>query len=157
MSDKESQTPRVFIMRHGETEWSQAGRLTGSTEIDLNEKGEQQVAAAAKAHAGAGKTIDPKRLVLVIVSPRKRAQHTLNLFLPMSDDGDQMPEVVVNDDIAEWDHGEYEGLTKEKIRERRWAMGLDKGTGWDIWRDGCARGEYVMICYAVFGALKLIS
>ncbi|KAK1656768.1 putative phosphoglycerate mutase [Colletotrichum godetiae] len=141
MSDKKSQTPRVFIMRHGETEWSRARRLTGSTEIDLNEEGEQQVAAMAKAYAGAGKTIDPNRLGLVVVSPRKRARRTLDLFLPMSDDGNQKPEVVVDDNVAERDHGDYEGLPKEEIQEKRWAMGLDEGTKWNIWRDGCAGGE----------------
>lgn len=51
--------------------------------------------------------------------------------------------VSVTEDIREWEYGQYEGITSQEIRERRKAQGLD---GWDIWRDGCPGGEYVITC-----------
>ncbi len=47
----------------------------------------------------------------------------------------------ITEDIREWEYGAYEGLLTAEIRERREAKGLDKGTKWDIWRDGCEDGE----------------
>ena len=87
------------------------------------------------------------------VSPRKRAQQTLELLnlgceekLPWQDRRDHSDEdvrtranVEVADDIREWDYGDYEGLTSAQIRERRMA---ETGSGsWNIWKDGCPGGE----------------
>ena len=47
--------------------------------------------------------------------------------------------VSITPDIAEWDYGDYEGITSAEIREQRKAQGLDPH--WDIWRDGCPGGE----------------
>lgn len=86
------------------------------------------------------------------VSPRRRAQRTLELLylgckepLPWQterghDDADVRTnaKVQVTEDIREWDYGDYEGLTSQKIKEEREKRGEG---GWDIWKDGCPGGE----------------
>lgn len=49
--------------------------------------------------------------------------------------------VIVTEDIAEWDYGEYEGLRVDQIKERRRKQRLDVGSPFNIWRDGCEGGE----------------
>ena len=90
------------------------------------------------------------------VSPRKRAQRTLELLnlgchdrLPWDceandsiDNGTGKARVQVTEDIREWDYGDYEGLTSPTIRKQR----QERGEGsWDIWKDGCPGGEYVSL------------
>ena len=79
----------------------------------------------------------------VFVSPRKRAQTTLNLLL--GDEGKEKlvkeGKVTTTEDIAEWDYGDYEGLKPKEIRDKRREESLDRERGWDIWRDGCVGGE----------------
>jgi sedoheptulose-bisphosphatase len=60
-------TPRCFIVRHGETEWSLNGRHTGVTELPLTPNGEKRVAATGKALVGDDRLIVPKRLAHVYV------------------------------------------------------------------------------------------
>jgi len=88
------------------------------------------------------------------VSPRKRAQRTLELLylgcrekLPWQEQREHEDKDVrteanaeVYNGIREWDYGDYEGLTSQTIREQRKASGEGD---WDIWRDGCPGGEYV--------------
>ncbi|KAK2031759.1 putative phosphoglycerate mutase [Colletotrichum zoysiae] len=138
MSDRESQTPRVFLVRHGETEWAKQGRYTGITNIDLTPAGVAQVSSTARSLVGAGKLVDPTRLAKIIVSPRKRAIHTLELLLP-SLSGE--PEVTLTEEIAEWDYGDYEGMKTDEIRELRRQRELDANRPWNIWSDGCEGGE----------------
>lgn len=90
------------------------------------------------------------------VSPRKRAQRTLELLdlgcrdrMPWHTATSSPPEqpslnvktnakVQITEDIREWDYGDYEGKTSKQIRQERG----EKGEGaWDIWRDGCPGGE----------------
>lgn len=85
MPDKDASTPRVFLIRHGETEWSQSGRHTGRTEVPLTSNGEDQVRALGKVVYGADKLIDPAKLVKVWVSPRQRAVRTYELLSGQSD------------------------------------------------------------------------
>ncbi|KAK3337498.1 histidine phosphatase superfamily [Cercophora scortea] len=146
-------TPRVFIIRHGETEWSLNGRHTGSTDIPLTANGERRVKATGKALIGNDRLIVPRKLVHVYVSPRKRAQRTFELLylgldepLPWEHhgeiDGVGLPchaKIEVTEDVREWDYGDYEGITTPQIREMRRQQGLDPN--WDIWRDGCPGGE----------------
>ncbi len=91
---------------------------------------------------------------LSYVSPRKRAQRTLELLylgceekLPWQEERDAggvrtEAEVQITEDIREWDYGEYEGITSHQVRElrRKQGIGGPKGT-WDIWKDGCPGGE----------------
>ncbi|KAF7504934.1 hypothetical protein GJ744_001581 [Endocarpon pusillum] len=144
-------TPRCFIVRHGETEWSLSGKHTGSTDIPLTSNGEKRVRATGRALVGDDRLIVPKQLAHVYVSPRSRAKRTLELLgLGCRDPypwqksrNESEPErtdakVTVTEDIREWDYGEYEGITTKEIQERRKVEGLGP---WDIWRDGCPGGE----------------
>lgn len=161
-------TPRIFIVRHGETEWSLNGRHTGSTELPLTANGEKRIRATGRALVGDDRLIVPKNLAHIYVSPRHRAQRTFELLnfncgtplpwsphLPSSSSTnpssadavaaaqDPPPRqthahITVTPLIAEWDYGDYEGLTSAQIRQQRAAAGLSP---WDIWRDGCPGGE----------------
>ncbi|KAL4805851.1 histidine phosphatase superfamily [Aspergillus unguis] len=145
--------PRVFIIRHGETEWSLNGRHTGITDLLLTENGEKRIKATGKGLVGNDRLIAPKKLVKVYVSPRTRAQRTLELLeigcrerLPWTEKRKPESEepirteakVEVTEAVREWDYGDYEGLTSKQIREQR---AKDGKQGWDIWRDGCPGGE----------------
>ncbi|KAI1092845.1 phosphoglycerate mutase-like protein [Rostrohypoxylon terebratum] len=147
-------TPRVFLVRHGETEWSLNGRHTGVSDIPLTANGEKRIKATGRALVGDDRLIVPKQLAHIYVSPRKRAQRTFELLnfgisdpLPWKVHGDKLSEaghtcgarVEVTQDIREWDYGDYEGITTPEIREIRAKQGL--GPKWDIWKDGCVGGE----------------
>ncbi|KAK8102930.1 phosphoglycerate mutase family protein [Apiospora sp. TS-2023a] len=148
-------TPRVFIVRHGETEWSLDGRHTGTSDIPLTATGERRVRSTGKALVGEDRLIVPKQLAHIYVSPRTRAQRTFELLnlgikdpLPWKAHGatpDKIEgnaceaRVEVTQDIREWDYGDYEGVTSAQIRDRREKEGL--GRNWDIWADGCPGGE----------------
>ncbi|KAK4451187.1 phosphoglycerate mutase [Podospora aff. communis PSN243] len=144
MADAEALTPRVFIVRHGETEWAKLGRQTGKTDIELTPLGIKQVLTTASHLVGTGKLLDPSKLARVFVSPRKRTQQTLQGLLGSELDALKVKgvEVTTTEDIAEWDYGEYEGLRLPEIRARRRERGLDgEGVVWNVWRDGCEGGE----------------
>jgi probable phosphoglycerate mutase len=107
------------LVRHGETEWSTAGRHTGRTDVDLTDAGRdqaQQLRRSLESHAFA----------LVLSSPLRRARETCKL-------AGLGATAVVDDDLAEWDYGDYEGLTTAQIRTSR--------PDWSLWRDGCPGGE----------------
>jgi broad specificity phosphatase PhoE len=84
--------------------------------------------------------IDPTNVVHVWISPRRRALKTFELLFGKTI-GKESNSVTVTEDIAEWDYGEYEGLLISQIKERRREQGLDIGSSYDIWRDGCEGGE----------------
>ncbi|POR35079.1 Sedoheptulose 1,7-bisphosphatase [Tolypocladium paradoxum] len=146
-------SPRVFIVRHGETEWSLSGKHTGRTDIPLTANGEKRVRATGRALVGDDRLIVPRKLAHIYVSPRKRAQRTFELLnlgiaggLPWTAHGSAAcaglecaAPVEVTEDIREWDYGDYEGVTSPEIRKLRAEQGYP-GT-WDIWRDGCPGGE----------------
>lgn len=137
MPDKDATTPRVFLMRHGQTEWSQSGQYTGKTDIPLTATGEDQVKGTAALVYGVGKLIDPSKVANVWLSPRKRAIRTYELL------SGQTQGFEITESLAEWDYGHYEGLKTNEIRTLRKSRGLDTEREWDIWTDGCEGGEYV--------------
>ena len=110
---------QIVLIRHGETEWSAAGKHTSRTDLALIEPGRERALALASDLAGWS-------FSLVLTSPLLRARQTCDL----AGFGDR---AVVCEDLREWDYGEYEGLTTPEIRE------FDPG--WSLWRDGCPGGE----------------
>ena len=109
----------VVAIRHGETAWSLSGQHTGTTDIPLTDNGRQLAKQLRPVLAR-------RPFALVLVSPRKRARETCEL----AGLGDR---AVIDPDLAEWNYGEYEGLTGKQIREA--------APGWLIFRDGCPGGE----------------
>jgi broad specificity phosphatase PhoE len=108
----------IVLIRHGATEWSAAGKHTSYTDLDLTPDGEAQARALAPALSGWD-------FIAVVSSPRKRALRTAELA------GLRVTEI--DDDLREWDYGEYEGRTTPEIRQDR--------PDWYLWRDGCPAGE----------------
>ncbi|EGW32998.1 uncharacterized protein SPAPADRAFT_60322 [Spathaspora passalidarum NRRL Y-27907] len=148
MTTAKQPCPRVIFVRHGQTEWSKSGQHTSRTDIDLTDFGVKQMRNTGKHLIGDVHTnmIKPKSITHVFVSPRLRARHTAELLLESVDPKirDQIP-VVIDEDIREWEYGDYEGLKTAEIIELRKSRGLDKdlapGDTWNIWRDGCEGGE----------------
>jgi broad specificity phosphatase PhoE len=113
---------RVFLLRHGETEWSRSGKHTSRTDVPLTERGRELATAAGRLIAGLRDAAPP---ALVLTSPRGRAQDTARLAGFRVDDVDER--------LAEWDYGEYEGRTTPEIRETV--------PGWTVWTHPCPGGE----------------
>lgn len=111
----------VYLVRHGETEWSITGRHTSTTELALTDAGRRQAEMLRT-------QLDPAVFDLILRSPRDRAMETAQHagFVGAA-------EPVADTDLAEWDYGDYEGLTSEDIIERH--------PGWQLWTDGCPGGE----------------
>ncbi|KAM7214994.1 Histidine phosphatase superfamily [Rhypophila decipiens] len=144
MADSESRIPRVFIVRHGETEWAKNGKHTGRTDIELTPLGVRQVASTASQLVGPGKLLDPTKLLKIFVSPRKRALQTFETLLRQQHgeiSGDDR--ITITENIAEWDYGDYEGLTPKETKALRKERGLDQEDGkeWSVWSVGCEGGE----------------
>ncbi len=112
---------RVFLLRHGETEWSRSGKHTGRTDVPLTDRGRELAAAAGQLVAG---LLDAPP-ALVLTSPRSRARDTARLAGLRIDEVDQR--------LVEWDYGEYEGRTTAEIRETV--------PGWTVWTHPCPGGE----------------
>ncbi|MCX2962566.1 histidine phosphatase family protein [Gordonia aquimaris] len=131
-------TRRVLLIRHGQTEWSLTDRHTGRTDIDLTARGEQDARALAGITDRLGLT-DP----YVFASPRTRARRTAELAGLTVDE--------VDDRFAEWDYGDYEGLTRAQIH-------ADGDPEWTIWTAGGPRGESVQdMTRRVDGAVDLVE
>ena len=110
---------QLFLVRHGETEWSAVGRHTSVTDLDLTANG----VAGAELLRG---RLDPADFGLVLCSPRLRARRTAEL----AGFGDA---IEICDDLVEWNYGSYEGRTGVEIRAER--------PGWAIWTGNPPGGE----------------
>lgn len=110
--------PELWLVRHGPTEWSRAGRHTSVTDLPLLPDAEQEARDLADR---LGRT----DFGLVLTSPRLRARRTAELA--------GYPEAEVDDDLAEWAYGDYEGLTTPQIREQV--------PGWTVWTHPSPGGE----------------
>jgi broad specificity phosphatase PhoE len=108
----------LILLRHGETEWSLAGKHTGRTDIPLTKRGEQAAAALAPLLAR-------RDIVATFTSPARRAVTTASLA--------GLADAKPDPDLWEWDYGGYEGLTTPQIQEQR--------PGWYLWRDGVIPGD----------------
>ena len=109
----------VYLVRHGETEWSLSGQHTGATDIPLTENGK----AVARE---LGEKLNGIEFTAVWSSPMSRAIDTARLAGYEHD-------VRIDDRLKEWAYGDYEGKTTPEIRETR--------PDWFLWRDGCPGGE----------------
>ena len=110
----------LWLVRHGETEWSRDGRHTSATDLPLTPVGE--AAATALAPRLADVEFD-----LVLTSPRRRARRTAELA--------GQPEAEPDADLVEWSYGDYEGITTAEIRETV--------PGWTVWTHPTPGGETV--------------
>ncbi|ACI53838.1 Phosphoglycerate mutase [Rhizobium leguminosarum bv. trifolii WSM2304] len=111
--------PEIYLVRHGETEWSLSGRHTGRSDIPLTGNGEAAASKLADRLSGLS-------FSAVWSSPSARARKTCAL-------AGFGAGAVIRDDLAEWDYGAYEGVTTKAILAER--------PGWQLFRDGCPNGE----------------
>jgi broad specificity phosphatase PhoE len=110
---------RIYLIRHGETEWSLSGQHTSRTDIPLTARGED---GARKL----GLHLREIHFNRVLTSPRQRARRTCELAGLGS-------VAEIEPDLAEWDYGDYEGRRSAEIRAAR--------PDWNLFRDGCPDGE----------------
>ncbi|MSQ90281.1 MAG: histidine phosphatase family protein [Phycisphaerales bacterium] len=112
---------QIWLVRHAETAWSRDGRHTGRTDIELTPEGAAKADALRARLAG-------ESFALVLASPLKRAMETArrcgfgNVVKP-------------DDNLLEWNYGDYEGFTSAQIAQSH--------PGWDLWSDGCPGGESI--------------
>jgi probable phosphoglycerate mutase len=109
---------QVFLIRHGETEWSQTGRHTGRMDVPLTPEGRRRAEAIGRALAG--------RNLVVWTSPLERARESCRL-------AGLAGSAKIDDDLREWDYGDYEGRTTEEIRRET--------PDWSVWLSPISNGE----------------
>jgi broad specificity phosphatase PhoE len=102
---------QIWMIRHGETEWSKSGQHTGRTDLDLTDHGRHQAEAAATLLAG-------RKFAKVICSPLRRAAETCRI-LGYGDIAE------ISEDVAEWNYGNFEGKTSADIRQQI--------PNWSVW------------------------
>jgi probable phosphoglycerate mutase len=117
--DMSDQKLRLWLIRHGETEWSLSGAHTSRTDIPLTDRGRERAAHMAD-------HLHQQEFSLVLTSPRQRARETCGI----TGYGDV---AQVDPDLGEWDYGEYEGRTTSDIRKEQ--------PGWTIWTSNPREGE----------------
>jgi probable phosphoglycerate mutase len=113
--------PEIWLIRHGETEWSLSGQHTGRTDLPLTAAGERQAAAIGRYLAG-------RPFALVLTSPLQRAHETCKL-------AGYGGVAQIEPDLCEWDYGAYEGRTSVQIQE--------SVPGWTIWTSPVPQGETI--------------
>ncbi len=108
---------QIYLCRHGETAWTLSGQHTGKTDIPLTERGQRQAALLRK-------RLQPVQFEKVFSSPRIRALQSSEGLDP-----------VIDSRIAEWDYGDYEGLTSKRIHEQ--------SPHWRLFKEGAPNGESI--------------
>src|SRR5512132_2436293 len=111
--------PIVYLARHGETAWTLSGQYTGLTDLALTERGERNARRLEERLRGL-------TFAKVLTSPLQRARRTCELagFGAIAE---------IDWDLVEWNYGDYEGRRTAEIQAKR--------PGWELFRDGCPRGE----------------
>lgn len=111
--------PRLILVRHGHTDWSESGRHTGWTDVPLNDAGRRQARLLAARLSGMA-------FALVLSSPLSRALETCRA-------AGLGAAAEIDPDLREWDYGEVEGRTTDEIRASR--------PGWTVWEGPVPGGE----------------
>ena len=111
----------LWLIRHGETEWSRSGAHTGRTDLPLTPEGEKKAEKIRAELAG-------HKFALVLTSPFQRARRTCEI----AGFGDT---AQIEPNLREWDYGAYEGRSTPDIRRER--------PGWSLFRDGVPGGETI--------------
>lgn len=110
---------RLYLIRHGETDWSLASKHTSYTDLPLNAQGDE----------GARRLVEKLRASEfrhVFTSPRQRARQTCTL-------AGLMPVAEIEPALVEWNYGDYESRRSVDIRKER--------AHWNLFQDGCPNGE----------------
>ena len=109
----------LYLVRHGQTQWSLSGQHTGSTDIPLTADGEEEARALIP-------WLGRVQFGHVLTSPLQRARRTCELV-------GLEQQAEIEPDLAEWDYGDYEGKLSSDIYQGR--------PHWNVFRDGCPHGE----------------
>jgi probable phosphoglycerate mutase len=110
---------KIFLIRHGETEWSRDGKHTGVTDVLLTEQG-RKIARLLQP------VLAQENFVVVLSSPLQRARETCEL-------AGLGKAAAIEPNLMEWNYGDYEGLTTKQIQSAR--------PGWSVFHHGCPGGE----------------
>jgi len=121
MSASTTAKHRLFVIRHGATEWSRSGQHTGHTDIPLLPDGEAQARAT-------GQLLADHEFALVLTSPLQRARRTCELV-------GLAEQAQVEPNLIEWDYGDYEGITSAEIHQ--------SVPGWTVWTGAVPGGESI--------------
>ena len=113
--------PEIWLIRHGETEWSLSGQHTGRTDLPLTAAGVREAKELGRYLAG-------RPFALVLTSPLQRAHETCKL-------AGYGGVAQIEPDLSEWDYGAYEGRTSAQIQE--------SVPGWTIWTSPVPQGETI--------------
>lgn len=113
-------TKELWLVRHGETEWSRSGQHTGRTDLPLTETGEAQARNLRE-------TLAAQRFDQVLTSPLLRARSTADLA--------GLAQAEPRDDLMEWHYGDLEGRTSADI--------VSQFPGWTIWSGDVPNGETI--------------
>ena len=119
--DEPDRTPKIYLVRHGETAWTISGQHTGRTDIALTERGERDAQELSARLRG-------MTFAKVLTSPLQRARRTGEL-------AGFGAGAAADADLLEWDYGAYEGRRTADIEAER--------PGWHLFEDGCPGGETV--------------
>lgn len=110
--------PDIWVVRHGATEWSDARRHTGRSDLALTDAGKQQAAALCR-------PLNRQAFSLVLTSPLVRARDTARIA--------GFADAAVDENLLEWDYGVYEGRTTAEIQTEI--------PGWSVWTHPVMEGE----------------
>jgi len=128
---------RIFLLRHGETDWNREGRLQGHTDIPMNENGTRQIREAGEYLLKEGESVN-----VIITSPLDRARMSAEIIADQI--GYKKEEIIIAEDFIERSFGEAEGLT---IQERRMKYHGRDYPGMETVKELCERAGSAMTKY----------
>ncbi|MCI0382216.1 MAG: histidine phosphatase family protein [Chlamydiae bacterium] len=112
---------KIYLIRHGETDWTVQQKHTGLTDVSLTEFGRRQAKAI-------GERLKDHSFKKVLVSPLERAKRTCEI-------AGYLDQAEIDSDLVEWNYGDYEGKTNGEI--------LKENPNWMIFTHGAPNGESV--------------